>query len=104
MQDLIGRPDAMAVKVTILRQVTLALRFLHCEMHLVHGDLKPANVLLERLDGNLIAKVTGPLPLRLCADASCYMKAALPMPGQMHFVKMYFSGVWSRWRILGLHT
>ena len=48
----------MDVSLSMTRQVLLALRFLHHDMHLVHGDLKPDNVLLKRNDeGKFIAKV-----------------------------------------------
>ena len=49
----------MDVSLSMTRQVLLALRFLHHDMHLVHGDLKPDNVLLKRNDdeGKFTAKV-----------------------------------------------
>ena len=39
--------DSLWVMLNLFRQVALALRFLHEEMKVVHGDLKPENVLLK---------------------------------------------------------
>ena len=39
--------EPLQVMLNIFRQVALALRFLHEEMEIVHGDLKPQNVLMK---------------------------------------------------------
>ena len=68
-------PNGMAIKLSLARQVLLALNFLHHEVRLVHGDLKPDNILLKRNDENqLVAKVPGnslpPTPTKALACAS----------------------------------
>jgi serine/threonine protein kinase len=64
------RPFFLAVEaVTVSRGIALALVHLHREMHLLHGDMKSANVLVSR-DFSLVKVRDQPLAVPILANSA----------------------------------